>query len=231
MTQLRKHLKERDPIETFSCLVLGERRWGSARDGYSPTDPFLWSDTDATTFWCSYWSRVTSGLCGSEQNIWIARLCTRRSCSAIFPPPIHKSVISAACQHIFELPGKSLSGTHRIRPVEPSQDDQACRSFDEAANGRAIAGRGHCGGSTSGIMLEIWPRRSNPCARGWRALCSDAARARVRGTGCHVATRTGPLDGLTRKVLPNAIRIFPLETPSHLFGQISSAQVCPDIPS
>jgi hypothetical protein len=157
--------------------------------------------------------------------------CVPGARSAIFPPPIHKSVISAACQHIFELPGKSLWGTHRIRPVEPSQDDQACRSFDEAANGRAIAGRGHCGGSTSGIMLEIRPRRSNPCARGWRALCSDAARARVRGTGCHVATRTGPLDGLTRKVLPNAIRIFPLETPSHLFGQISSAQVCPDIPS
>ena len=42
--------------------------------------------------------------------------------------------------HMPEFFDEAPSGTHRIRPLHPGQDDQACRPLHQGANGRAIAG-------------------------------------------------------------------------------------------
>jgi hypothetical protein len=80
---------------------------------------------------------------------------------------------------------EALSGTPRIRPVHPGQNDQAVihstmmltaeplqapliRSPSQWPSTVWVATS--AGRSAIGVMLGIWPRRSVPCDRGRRAL-------------------------------------------------------------
>lgn len=53
--------------------------------------------------------------------------------------PDRTSGVCAARRHVSEFLREALAGTRRIRPLHPSQDDQARRPFHQCADSRAIA--------------------------------------------------------------------------------------------
>ena len=58
----------------------------------------------------------------------------------LFPPIIVGQGFAQRRGHMLEFLGETLSGTRRIRPLHPCQEDQARGSLYQGADGRAIAG-------------------------------------------------------------------------------------------
>ena len=160
--------------------------------------------------------------------------------SARARPPLsrdHRSAFCAAARHVPEFLGESLSGTRRIRPLHPCQDDQARRPLHQGADGRPIAGpldevafpvvRHGAGGHLSGALgnrrhvgnlaASIHPSRPRP---------TRLARLTQRAAWQHRQCR---VDGLGRKLFPHVVRIRASKAPSNLFGRAALGQVYPDV--
>ena len=107
-----------------------------------------------------------------------------RVLSHLFPPIIGQRFTQQS-RHMPEFLREARTGTPCLCPLHPRQDDQAGHPLYQGPDGRTIASprdqvafpmagdgtSGHLAGrSAIGVILGIWPRRSVPRARGWRAL-------------------------------------------------------------
>ena len=139
MTQLRKHLQWRGPVQAFSRSGIqpmgnGIQRPLGIAGQVGPLRQIL--------------TQQTVGVLVRAALPWAMRIRKEYSDRK----PLGQALVFG---HLFspiigqrgpqrggytrEFSGESLSGTHRIRPVESGQNDQARRSFDQAADGRSIA--------------------------------------------------------------------------------------------
>jgi len=147
--------------------------------------------------------------------------------------------------HVPEFLCEALSGTRRIRPLHPYQDDQARRPLHQGADGRAIAGPldevafpvarhgagGHLGGAlgnrrhVGNLAAAIRPSRPRP-ARLARLTQRGQQFAPQGAAWQHIQRR---IDGLGREVSPHVVRIRASEAPGNLFGRAALSQVYPDV--
>jgi len=144
-----------------------------------------------------------------------------------------------------ELLREALSGTFRIRPLHPGQQDQARRPLHQGADGRAIAGpleavafpvaRHRAGGHLSGAF-------DNRRQVGERAPSIDSSRPRParlarlterrqqfapqRAPGQHLQPH---IDRLGRELFPHVVRIRTFEPSGNLLGRAALSQMGPDI--
>ena len=140
---------------------------------------------------------------------------------------------------------EALSGTPRIRPLHPCQDDQARRPLHQGADGRPIAGPldevafpvarhgagGHLGGALGNrrhvgdLAASICPSRPRPARLARLTQCGQQF-APQGAAGQHIQAR---IDGLGREVLLHVVRIRASEAPGNLFRRAALGQMCPHI--
>ena len=245
MTQLRKHLQGRCPVETFSRssvqpmrngieLTLGVARQIRPLRQILPQEPigvFVGATLPGTM-------RIGKEHADGES------LCQALVLNHLLPSIIGQGSAQRG-RHMLELAGKSLSGTQRIGLVEPSQEHQArgplhkgpdCRAiggpFDQVAFpvagngaggdvGRAFSNEGHVGNLTSPI--------SSACSRpaGLAGLSQGGQQFAPQGsTWQHVQ---GDIDGFGREAFPHVLRMLATEASGNLFGRASVEQVGSDI--
>ena len=146
---------------------------------------------------------------------------------------------------VSELLGKSVARTLRLRPLKPSQDNQARGPLDQGPDGRGIAGsldqvafpvtwdgasrdfggalgkEGHVGDLPSSI------RSSRPGPARFARLTQCGQQFAAQGAaGQHVQLR---VYGLSREAFLHVGRILPSEATGNLFGRIPLGQSCSDI--
>ena len=71
-------------------------------------------------------------------------------------PPIVRQGLPQQCGHVPEFLREALTGTRRIRPLHPCQEDQARRPFHQGADGRPITG------SLEEIAFPVARHRASP---------------------------------------------------------------------
>ena len=146
--------------------------------------------------------------------------------------------------HMPEFLGEALSGTRRIRPLHPGQEDHARRPFHQGANSRPIAGAldevafpvaGHRAGRHLGRALSNG-RHIGDLAASIRSSRSRSARlARLTQGGQQLAAQGTArqhierrLDRLGRELLAHVVRIRVSESPSNLLRRATLHQLCLD---
>ena len=176
--------------------------------------PCPWAGTGAAAHSCFRWCRVATDWT-DRQRTRIASRWANCACSAISLPRSYVGSSAAAWAHggVF---GEALTGTRRIRPFHPGQDDQPRGPFHHGADGRAIAGplirspsqwpgtvrvATSAGRSAIGVILgsgrvglSLAPEVGAPCAPG--AMPPTVRYARLRGS------TYGAIDGLCRSCRP-----------------------------
>jgi len=246
MTQLRKHLPGRRPVETFSRSRVQPMRngieltLGIARQ-VRPLRQILPQQAigvliGATLPWAMWIGKEHLDGEPLGQPLVLGH----------FFASIISQRFAQRSWHMFEFPGKSLAGTLRIRPIKSCQDDQARRPLHEAADRRGIAGaldqvpfpvarhrtgRDVCG--TLGNRRHIGDLAASVCSpcprptrfarlpqRGQQFAAQGAARQHVQG---HI-------DGFGREAFPHVVRILVAKPSSNLFRRAPTGQACSDIP-
>ena len=138
---------------------------------------------------------------------------------------------------------EARSGTPRIRPVHPGQDDQACRPLHQGPDGRTIASPldkiavpvarhragGHLGGARGNrrhvgdLAASVGPSRPRP-TRLARLTQRGQPFAAQGSTWQHIQPHR---DGLGRKLCAHVVRIRAVEPPGNLLRRAASAScVC-----
>ena len=147
--------------------------------------------------------------------------------------------------HVPEFLREAYSGTPRIRPVHPGQENQACGALHQRPDRRAIASpldqvafpvAGHrAGGDLGGTLghrchvgdlaASIGPARP-------RSACLvrlTQRRQQFAAQGSAWQHIQAHIDGLGREVFPHVVRIRALETPGNLLGRAALRQLRPHI--
>mgnify|MGYP001574683892 CR=1 FL=1 len=123
-------------------------------------------------------------------------------------PAIVGQGFAQRCGHVPELLSASLSGTRRIRPLHPGQEDQAGRPLHQGADGRPITGSldeiafpvaGHRASPHFGRafgnrrhMGDLAPSLHPPAPEASAPCAPDGVRPAVRSAGFHGVAHTGP---------------------------------------
>ena len=160
-------------------------------------------------------------------------------------PPIIGQGFAQQGGHVPECLGDALSGTRRIRPLHPGQEDQAGRPLHPGADGRAIAGpldevafpvAGHRAGGPLGgalgnrrhigdLAASIRPSRPRP-TRLARLTQRRQQFAPQGSAGQHIEPH---LDRLGRELFPHVVRIRALETSGTLLGRAALGPLRPHV--
>ena len=147
--------------------------------------------------------------------------------------------------HVPEFLGEALSGTRRIRPVHPGQNDQARGPLHQGADGRAIAGPldevafpvarhgagGHVGGALGNrrhvgdLATSIRPPRPRPA----RLARLTQRRQQFAPQGAAWQHIQAHIDGLGRELFAHVVRIRAFETPGNLLGRAALGQLRPHV--
>ena len=159
--------------------------------------------------------------------------------------PIVRQRFAQCGGHVPEFLRKALAGARRIRPLHPSQDDQARRPLHQRADSRAITGSldeiafpvtRHGAGNRFSRELgnrrhigKLAPSIRSPRPRPPRFACLTQGGqqcAPQRAAGQHIEPR---IDRLGREVLAHVVRIRALKPPSNLLRRAALPQMCLDI--
>jgi len=230
--------------DIFVDACSGRGRWRSTRAACTPTSRCPWAGTGAAAHWCFRWCHFATG-CTDRQRTPGSRTARQALKLGHLFPPIVGQGFAQRSRHMPELLREALSGTPRIRPVHPGQDDQACRSLHQGADGRAIpcpldqvafplAGHGAGGhlGRTFGHRRHVGDLAAS--IRPARPRLARLAHLTQRGQQCAPQDAAGQhiqahIDGLGRELFPHVIRIRASEASGNLFGRAALSQMGPDI--
>ena len=179
-----------------------------------------------------------------KEHPHVESLCQARVLGPLVPPIIGQR-FSQRSGHMPERSREALSGTRRVGPVHPGQEDQARCPFDQRANRRAIARTldeiafpvaRYCAGTHVGGAFGH-RRHSGDLAA---AVCSPRPRptrvARLTQRGQQLATQGTSwqhiqprIDGLGRELFPHVVRIRVSEASGNLFRRAALSQMGLDI--
>jgi len=159
--------------------------------------------------------------------------------------PIVRQGFAQGRGHMSEFLREALAGTRRIRPLHPSQDDQARRPLDQRADGRLIAGpleevafpvprhdaSGHVGGALGNgrHIGDVAPSVDPARPRSTRLARLTQGRQQFAPQGATGQDIQARIDGLGRQLFPHVIRIRAAKPPGNLFGRAALSQLCLDV--